>query len=53
MSPAVAMIPVEVTPQGEIFILFGRVCDIAAKDVDKLFVFNQPCWVHVTNECTC
>lgn len=47
MSPAVAVVPIEVSPKREVFVLCTWVCDITHKHIDVLFVFLHPLWIEV------
>lgn len=52
VSPAVAMVPVEAPPHGEVLVLGAWVCNISNKCVDILLVLLEPFGIKMAKDRT-
>jgi hypothetical protein len=53
MGPTVAMIPIKIPPEREVFVLGTRIGDITHQDVDIILVLLHPLWIEVADRGRC
>lgn len=52
MSPTMAMVPVKITPHGEISVLATWIGDVSNQRADVFLIIYEPLGIKMSNDCT-